>query len=90
MSSLEEPAQELKKKEEHQVSPMPDSIEWVELCDATGRTYFWNRRSQATVWKAPPGVKVVWVGERDEEGGIWYWHRRTRASGYTLPPLPPE
>ena len=23
------------------------------------RTYFWNRRSQATVWKTPPGVQVV-------------------------------
>ena len=78
------------KKEEHQVSPMPDSIEWVELCDANGRTNFWNRRSQATGWKTPPGVQTVWVGERGEEGGIWYWHRRARASTYTLPPLPPE
>ena len=89
VSSLEEPVQE-EEKEEHQVSPMPDSIEWVELSDANGRTYFWNRRSQATVWKTPPGVQIVWVGERDEEGDVWYWHRRTRASGYFLPPLPPE
>ena len=66
---------------------LPDSAEWVELCDATGRTYFWNKRSQATVWKSPPGVQVFWVGERDEEGDV-YWHRRTIASGYTLPPLP--
>ena len=36
---------------------LPDSAEWVELCNATGRTYFWNRRSQATVWKSPPGVR---------------------------------
>ena len=90
MNSLEEPVQSEKKMEEHQVSPMPDSIEWVELCDAKGRTHFWNRRSQATVWKTPPGVQIVSVGVRDGEGGIWYWHRRTRASGYTLPPLPPE
>ena len=90
VSSLEKPVQEQKKKEEHQVSPMPVSNEWVELCDAEGRTYFWNRRSHATVWKTPPGAQIVWVGERDEEGGVWYWHRRTRASGYTLPPLSPE
>ena len=69
---------------------LPDSIEWVELSDANGRPYFWNRRSQATVRKAPPGVQVVWVGVKDEEGGTWYWHRRTRATGYRLPPLPPE
>ena len=78
------------KKEEHQVSPMPDSIEWVELCHTNGRTYFWNGRSQATGWKTPPGVQIFWVGERDGVGGTWYWHRRTRASGYSLPPLPPE
>ena len=69
---------------------LPDSIEWVELSDANGRPYFWNRRSQATARKAPPGVQVVWVGVKDEEGGTWYWHRCTRATGYTLPPLPPE
>ena len=69
---------------------LPDSIEWVELSDANGRPYFWNRRSQATVRKTPPGVQVVWVGVKDEEGGTWYWHRRTRVAGYSLPPLPPE
>ena len=62
----------------------------VELSDANGRPYFWNRRSQATVWKTPPGVQVVWVGVKDEEGGTWYWHRRTHVTGYSLPPLPPE
>ena len=41
VSSLEEPVQSVK-KEEHQVSPLPDSIEWVELCDAKGRTHFWK------------------------------------------------
>ena len=69
---------------------LPESFEWVELSDANGRPYFWNRRTQATVRKAPPGVQVVWVGVKDEEGGTWYWHRRTRATGYSLPPLPPE
>ena len=68
VSSLEEPVQE---EEEHQSAHVPDSTAWVELCDATGRTYFWSRCSQATVWKSPPGVQVVWVGERTEEGGIW-------------------
>ena len=58
-------------------TPLPESIEWVELSDANGRPWFWNRRSQAVVRKAPPGVQVVWVGVKDEEGGTWYWHRRT-------------
>ena len=69
---------------------LPDSAEWVELYSDTGRTYFWNRRSNLTVWQPPAGLQVVWVGEKDEDGDVWYWHRRTRASGYSLPPLPPE
>ena len=69
---------------------LPESIEWVELSDANGKPYFWNRRTQATVRKAPPGVQVVWVGVKDEVGGTWYWHRLTRASTYLLPALPPE
>ena len=44
---------------------------------------------RATVWKPPPGVKLVWIGERNEEGLVWYWHRDTRLSTYDLPPLPP-
>ena len=67
-----------------------ESIEWVELSDANGRPYFWNRRTQATVRKAPLGVQVVWVGVKDEVGGTWYWHRLTRATTFLLPPLPPE
>ena len=69
---------------------LPESIEWVELSDANGRPYFWNRRTQTVVRKAPPGVQVVWVGVKDEVGGTWYWHRLTRATTYLLPPLPPE
>ena len=53
-----------------------DSSEWVQFRDvATGNAHYWNRRTNATAWKPPPGIKVVWVGERPEEGGIWYWHR---------------
>ena len=69
---------------------LPESIEWVELSDANGRPYFWNRRTHATVRKAPPGAQVVWVGVKDEVSGTWYWHRLTRATTYLLPPLPPE
>ena len=45
VSSLEEPVQE-DKKEKHQVSPMPDSIECVQLSDDKGRPHFWNRRAR--------------------------------------------
>ena len=88
VSSLEEPVQE--EKEEHQVSPMPDSIEWVQLSDDKGRTYYWNRRTRVTRWKPLPGIRVVWVGEKDSGGEVWYWHNGTRVSTYDLPPLPPE
>ena len=71
-------------------APVLDSIEWVQLNDGvTGKTYVWNRRTRATVWKSQPGVKVVCVGERTEEGGSWYWHRGTLVSTYDFPPLPP-
>ena len=87
MSSLEEPVQE-DIKEEHQVSPMPDSIEWVQLSDDKGRTYYWNRRTRATRWKPPPGIRVVWVGEK---GSGWGSSTTgTSVSTYDLPPLPPE
>ena len=70
---------------------LEDSVEWVRLRDKiAGKTYFWNRRTNSTVWRAPAGVEVVWNGEKDEEGGIWYWHRDTRVSTFVLPPLPPE
>ena len=69
---------------------LPESVEWVEFTDANGRIYFWNRRTNASVWTTPPGVRVVWVGAGDEIGGIWFWHRLTRVTTYSLPPLPPE
>ena len=70
---------------------LPDSAEWVQLRDdATSKPYFWNRRTRATMWKPPPGIRVVWVGEKGSGGEVWYWHKGTRASTYDLPPLPPE
>ena len=71
-------------------SSLPESVEWVEFTDANGRIYFWNTRTNASVWTTPPGVRVVWVGAADEIGGIWFWHRLTRVTTYSLPPLPPE
>ena len=66
------------------------SVEWVQLRDGdAGKSYFWNRRTRATVWKVPAGVEVVWYGTRDEKGVLCYWHRDTRVSTYDLPPLPP-
>ena len=62
---------------------MRDSIEWVKLMERNaGKTYYWNRRANSTVWKAPAGVEVVWVGEMTEEGEVWYWHRDTRVSTF--------
>ena len=65
-------------------------LEWVRLNERhVGKTYFWNRRTNGTVWLAPDGVEVVWYGEKDQEGRVWYWHRDTRISTFDLPPLPP-
>ena len=62
------------------------SVEWVELYDdVKSKTYYWNRRTNSTVWKAPAGV---WVGAQDERGLRYFWHRVTHASMSELPPLP--
>ena len=51
---------------------LPDSAEWVQLRDeATSKVYFWNRRTRATKWKPPPGIRVVWVGEKGSGGEVW-------------------
>ena len=42
---------------------LPDSAEWVQFrATATCKPYHWNRRTNATAWKPPPGMKVLWVG----------------------------
>ena len=67
------------------------SVEWVRLRESqAGKAFFWNRRTNSTVWRAPAGVEVVWFGVKNEEGAVYYWHRDTRVSTYELPPLPPE
>ena len=50
---------------------LEDSVEWVRLREKhAGKTYFWNRRTNSTVWRAPAGVEVVCFGERNEERGL--------------------
>ena len=69
---------------------LEDFVEWVRLRERhAGKPYYWNRRTNSTVWQAPAGVEVVWYGERDEEEVRYYWHRDTRVSTFDLPPLPP-
>ena len=51
---------------------VPNSTEWVLFrATATDRPFYWNRRTNATAWKPPPGINVVWVGEKleGEESG---------------------
>ena len=68
-----------------------DNVERVELYDnVKSKTYYWNRRSNETLWQPPVGIEVDWMGKQEEGGGVWYWHRRTRVSTFDLPPLPPE
>ena len=54
---------------DHVDEHLPDSAEWVQFrASATCKPYYWNRRTNATAWKPPPGINVVWVGEREESG----------------------
>ena len=42
---------------------LEDSVEWVRLREKyAGKTYFWNRRTNSTVWRAPAGVEVFFYG----------------------------
>ena len=64
---------------------------WVGLHDGdTDQSYFWNRRTRETTWRAPLGVEVVWVGELSAGKVLWY---RNQVPGLTahdgLPRLPP-
>ena len=68
---------------------VPESVDWLQLCNPTGKTNYWNCRSGKTAWNPPEGLEVVWVGVRDGEGEVYYWHKVSRASTYNLPPFPP-
>ena len=59
---------------DHVDEHLPESAEWVQSRDPTGKTYFWHRRTRVTQWKPPPGIRVVWVGETPEGRRAWYWH----------------
>ena len=66
------------------------SIEWVKLhVGETDKTYFWNRRSGAQSWHAPPAVKVVWMGGKSDRGMVWFFNQVTGCTAHALPPLPP-
>ena len=66
------------------------SIEWVKLhVGETDQTYTWNRRSGATSWRTPAGVKVVWMGGKSDGGMVWYFNQVTGHTVHALPPLPP-
>ena len=60
------------------------SVEWVQVFEG-GKTHYWNRRSNETLWNPPEGIQVVWIGEKSADGGIWYWHRYTRVSTWGPP-----
>ena len=54
------------------------SIEWVMLhVGETDKTFYWNRRSGATSWCAPPGVEVLWMGGKRYRGMLWYFNQVT-------------
>ena len=64
---------------------------WVRLHDGdTDQSYFWNRRTRETTWRAPVGVEVVWVGEMSAGKVLWYWNQITGLTAHNgLPRLPP-
>ena len=56
----------------------------------TDQSYFWNRRTRETSWRAPLGVEVVWVGEMSAGKVLWYWNQVTGLTAHNgLPRLPP-
>ena len=50
-------------------APLPDSIEWVQLRERhAGKTFHWNRRTRATVWKAAAGGSARGLGRESTTG----------------------
>ena len=45
---------------------MPDSAWWMRDC-VKGSFFLWNRRTRASSWDPPEGIRVVWVCVRTEE-----------------------
>ena len=59
------------------------SIVWVRMHDGdTDQSYYWNRRTSETTWRAPVGVKVVWVGEMSVGKVLWNWNQITRLTAH--------
>ena len=57
---------------DHADEHVPDSSEGVQLSDAaTGKPCHWNRRTHATVWQPPRGVRVVWVCTQASGGRVY-------------------
>ena len=58
------------------------SIVWVRMHDGdTDQSYYWNRRTLESSWRAPAGVEVVWVGEMSARGSVWYFVLATTDAG---------
>ena len=62
------PVVEEEEEEAQLVVDVPESVEWVQLSNPTGKIYYCNRRSGKTAWNPPEDLKVVWCGRRDAEG----------------------
>ena len=74
VSSLEEAVQE-EMKEEHQVSPMPDSIEWVQLSDDKGRNNTGRDALARRGGNRRGASESSGSARRVLEGVLYYWHK---------------
>ncbi|CAK0888327.1 unnamed protein product [Prorocentrum cordatum] len=61
--------------------------DWVEIPDENvqGRTYFWHRWENRTMWQLPDCTQALWSGHRDSCGRLYYWSRSTQESVWNLP-----
>mmetsp|Transcript_60427 Transcript_60427/g.112214 ORF Transcript_60427/g.112214 Transcript_60427/m.112214 type:complete len:458 (-) Transcript_60427:16-1389(-) len=65
--------------------PLEQRGAWVAFKDASGETYYWNRRDNTTNWKLPSAAKVAWYAFRTDDGGVYYWYAKTQQTVWNLP-----
>ena len=87
MDVVEVEEEEVKEEEEEEL--VPESAEWVQFRDPTGKIYFWNRRTHSTSWNHHRALRSSGSARELTREGFWYWYRVSRVSRFDLPTLPP-
>ncbi|CAJ1416171.1 unnamed protein product, partial [Effrenium voratum] len=58
--------------------PAKTPDDWEEVQDATGKSYWWNKKTnETTALGAPKPGPDPWVEVKDNSGQTYYWNKET-------------